>query len=101
MDSHNRLFGDVDRPSTPAKNHMRSSIPIGGTDAIDSNGHAKTNGMNGHANGMNGHGNGHSETHEKPMTNGNGHHVHTNGHHETGISKSKYKILDTIFCVYK
>jgi len=83
MDSHNRLFGDVNRPGTPAKNHMKSSIPFGGIDAVDTNGHGKTNGS------TNGSMNGHSETNCKPIVNGNGV-AHTNGHtiHETGISKT-------------
>lgn len=29
VDSHNRLFGQSDRPFTPAKNHMKSNIPLG------------------------------------------------------------------------
>nr|DAA01820.1 TPA_inf: HN1-like protein [Anopheles gambiae] len=29
QDSHNRLFGEVNRPFTPAKNHMKSNLPIG------------------------------------------------------------------------
>lgn len=29
-DSHSRLFGEPDRSATPAKNHLRSNIPIGG-----------------------------------------------------------------------
>ncbi len=60
MDSHNRLFGEVERPYTPAKNHFKSSIPLGGADSVDST--PRTNGTNGKANGTNGHtnGNGHS-----------------------------------------
>lgn len=63
-DSHNRLFGDVDRSYAPVKSHSRSNIPIG-SDSIDSSA-AVTNGK------ANGHG----------VTNGNGHHAgngHTNG----------------------
>jgi len=29
VDSHNRLFGQNERPFTPAKNHMKSNIPMG------------------------------------------------------------------------
>ncbi|KAG4078298.1 hypothetical protein HA402_013008 [Bradysia odoriphaga] len=72
MDSHNRLFGEVERPYTPAKNHQKSSIPIGGADSVDStprtngtNGTTKANGTNGHTNG-NGHSNG-----EAMVANGN------------------------------
>lgn len=68
MSSHNRLFGEVERPYTPAKNHFKSSIPLG--DAVDAtprtNGNAaKLNGTNGHTNG-NGHANG-----EAMIPNGN------------------------------
>lgn len=61
-DSHNRLFGEVDR-SYPVKSHSRSNIPIG-SDSIDSSA-VVTNGK------ANGHG----------LTNGNGHvgNGHTNG----------------------
>lgn len=55
VDSHNRLFGDVDRMSTPAKNHFKSSIPIGGEEGVD--GSAKHSNGGGHydqENGMNG-----------------------------------------------
>lgn len=71
QDSHNRLFGEVDRPYTPAKNHMKSNLPIGPSDQPDSNG-AKANG---HSNGHSAKTNGHS-------ANGNGHvaNGHSNGH---------------------
>ncbi|KAJ6636847.1 Microtubule-associated protein Jupiter [Pseudolycoriella hygida] len=49
MDSHNRLFGEVERPYTPAKNHFKSNILLGGVDSVASN--SKTNGTNGHTNG--------------------------------------------------
>lgn len=56
VDSHNRLFGDVDRLVTPAKNHLKSNIPIGG-EVVDgsmkhSNGghYDQENGMNGNKN---------------------------------------------------
>ncbi|XP_037039222.1 microtubule-associated protein Jupiter-like isoform X2 [Bradysia coprophila] len=71
MDSHNRLFGEVERPYTPAKNHQKSSIPLGGADSVDST--PRTNGTNGtKANGTNGHtnGNGHSNG-EAMVANGN------------------------------
>lgn len=70
MDSHNRLFGEVERPYTPAKNHQKSSIPIGGADSVDAT--PRTNGTNGKANGTNGHtnGNGHSNG-EAMIANGN------------------------------
>lgn len=70
MDSHNRLFGEVERPYTPAKNHQKSSIPFGG-DAVDAT--PRTNGTNGKANGANGHtnGNGHSNGGEAMVANGN------------------------------
>lgn len=58
VDSHNRLFGDVDRMATPAKNHLKSNIPLGGeevdTSAKHTNGghHDQENGMNGKNAGM-------------------------------------------------
>jgi len=38
LDSHNRLFGDADRPCTPAgsKNRLKSNIPLGTCDEADS-----------------------------------------------------------------
>uniref|UniRef100_A0A336L8L5 CSON006311 protein n=1 Tax=Culicoides sonorensis TaxID=179676 RepID=A0A336L8L5_CULSO len=101
-DSYNRLFGDANRPQTPAKNHMKSNIPIGngtngtngtnGVDSVDTNGHAATNGKsnghtNGYSNGTNGTNGVHHETNGKVHMNGNGV-AHTNGHSETGISKT-------------
>lgn len=75
QDSHNRLFGEVNRPFTPAKNHMKSNLPIGNgqdhPDAGSKHTNGKTNGV-AHQNGngtANGHGNGHSNGH----SNGNGH----------------------------
>uniref|UniRef100_A0A182P2J0 Microtubule-associated protein Jupiter n=1 Tax=Anopheles epiroticus TaxID=199890 RepID=A0A182P2J0_9DIPT len=72
QDSHNRLFGEVNRPFTPAKNHMKSNLPIGGdnTDGGKPHQNGKSNGVahqngNGTANGHHTNGNGHS--------NGNGH----------------------------
>lgn len=73
QDSHNRLFGEVDRPYTPAKNHMKSNLPIGASDQPDSNG-SKANGhSNGHSAKTNGHSNGNG--HAAGATNG-----HSNGH---------------------
>lgn len=71
-DSHNRLFGEVDRSFTPAsKSHSRSNIPIGG-DSTD-------NGTNGQANGYT-NGNGHAAA-----ANGNGHAAHhANGNGANG-----------------
>lgn len=79
QDSHNRLFGEVDRPYTPAKNHMKSNLPIGPSDQPDSNGSK----ANGHSNGHSAKTNGHS--------NGNGHVAATNGHsngHSNGSSST-------------
>lgn len=45
-DSHNRLFGDTERPYTPAKNRLRSNIPIGGGDEADAS--LKHSNANGH-----------------------------------------------------
>lgn len=78
MNSHNRLFGDVERvPPTP-KTYHKSNIPIGSDDTdapkltngngtsngngvasngngvAHENGHAKVNGTNGHTNGSRG-----------------------------------------------
>uniref|UniRef100_A0AAG5CUP3 Microtubule-associated protein Jupiter n=1 Tax=Anopheles atroparvus TaxID=41427 RepID=A0AAG5CUP3_ANOAO len=77
QDSHNRLFGELNRPFTPAKNHMKSNLPIGNGQDHPDGSKAHTNGKaNGasaaHQNGngtANGHGNGHSNGH----SNGNGH----------------------------
>jgi hypothetical protein len=36
VNSHNRLFGDSERSAlTPAKNHLKSNIPLGGHDEAD------------------------------------------------------------------
>ncbi|KAH8346263.1 uncharacterized protein Dana_GF16635, isoform F [Drosophila ananassae] len=53
VDSHNRLFGEPTRPITPAKNHMKSSIPFGGqnTEAAAAQ---KLLTTNGHYNGKSG-----------------------------------------------
>lgn len=82
QDSHNRLFGEVDRPYTPAKNHMKSNLPIGagGGDQPDSNGKASA---------TNGHSNGHSAAKTNGHQNGNGNHAngYSNGH-SNGTSSS-------------
>uniref|UniRef100_A0A182QX21 Microtubule-associated protein Jupiter n=1 Tax=Anopheles farauti TaxID=69004 RepID=A0A182QX21_9DIPT len=83
QDSHNRLFGELNRPFTPAKNHMKSNLPIGGdqTDA-GKNGHqnGKSNGVahqngNGSANGhySNGHSNGNGHISSASSDNGSSH----------------------------
>lgn len=81
QDSHNRLFGEVDRPYTPAKNHMKSNLPIGPADQPDSSSNGKANGhsnghsaakTNGHQHG-NGHANGHSNGHSNGTSSTNGH----------------------------
>lgn len=47
VDSYQRLFGEPERPFTPAKNHMKSNIPFGvKTEAAQQ---LLTNGSNGHA----------------------------------------------------
>ncbi|XP_050070835.1 microtubule-associated protein Jupiter isoform X2 [Anopheles maculipalpis] len=70
QDSHNRLFGELNRPFTPAKNHMKSNLPIGGdhTDGGKPHQNGKSNGV-AHQNG-NGTANGH---HTNGHSNGNGH----------------------------
>lgn len=80
QDSHNRLFGEVDRPYTPAKNHMKSNLPIGADlpdGAAKTNGHSKTNGHHQNGNGIasNGHSNGNGSISSNGNTNGtaNGH----------------------------
>jgi len=48
VDSYTRLFGEPERPITPAKNHMKSNIPFGAkTEAAQ---HLLSNGSNGHHN---------------------------------------------------
>ncbi|KAH8250354.1 microtubule-associated protein Jupiter isoform X3 [Drosophila bipectinata] len=52
VDSHSRLFGEPTRPITPAKNHMKSSIPFGqNTEAAAAQ---KLLTTNGHYNGKSG-----------------------------------------------
>ncbi|XP_065087023.1 microtubule-associated protein Jupiter isoform X2 [Ochlerotatus camptorhynchus] len=83
QDSHNRLFGEVDRPYTPAKNHMKSNLPIGSdaTDSGKSNGHSngssKTSSSNGHH--QNGNGVAHTNGHSSNGSNGNTANGHSNG----------------------
>jgi hypothetical protein len=43
-DSHNRLFGEPDQACTPAKNRLRSNIPIGGDESDASS--KQSNGTN-------------------------------------------------------
>uniref|UniRef100_A0A1Q3FUY6 Microtubule-associated protein Jupiter n=1 Tax=Culex tarsalis TaxID=7177 RepID=A0A1Q3FUY6_CULTA len=75
QDSHNRLFGEVDRPYTPAKNHMKSNLPIGPADQPDSSSSSSSNGK------ANGHSNGHSAAKTNGHQHGNGHaNGHSNGH---------------------
>jgi hypothetical protein len=79
-DSHNRLFGTPERPFTPAKNRLKSNIPIGGDESDSSLKHTNGNGVkhqtNGHTNGAsNGHTNGHAS---------NG---HVSNGSENGVSK--------------
>ncbi|XP_037924885.1 microtubule-associated protein Jupiter isoform X2 [Hermetia illucens] len=69
-DSYNRLFGESDRPFTPAKNHLKSNIPLGGDSP------AKIN--NGNNAATNGHTNGKAE-------NNNG--VQQNGTSKTGFRR--------------
>uniref|UniRef100_A0A182F927 Microtubule-associated protein Jupiter n=1 Tax=Anopheles albimanus TaxID=7167 RepID=A0A182F927_ANOAL len=86
QDSHNRLFGEVDRPFTPSKNHMKSNLPIGGDQADGrkqqqngkSNGVAHQNG-NGTANGhhTNGHSNGNGNISSASSDNGSSHNQST------------------------
>lgn len=104
VDSHNRLFGDVNRLQTPAKNHMKSSIPFGNgtnnhTDMVDANGHNGTNGkINGHDHHTNGHGH---KMNEKSHMNGNGI-AHANGHSENGINKGRcFFLLNLLFSLKK
>lgn len=79
MDSHNRLFGEVERPYTPAKNHFKSSIPLGGADSVDST--PRTNGTNGIKKETNGHtnGNGHANGISNANGNSNGEAMIANG----------------------
>ncbi|XP_062553942.1 microtubule-associated protein Jupiter isoform X2 [Armigeres subalbatus] len=89
QDSHNRLFGEADRPYTPAKNHMKSNLPIG-SDATDSgkaNGHSNGKATNGHH--LNGNGtapatNGHSSSNGSSHING-----HSNGTISTSSAPSQ------------
>lgn len=83
QDSHNRLFGEADRPYTPAKNHMKSNLPIG-SDATDSgktnghsNGSSKSSSSNGHH--QNGNGVAHTNGHSSNGSNGTTANGHSNG----------------------
>lgn len=63
-DSHNRLFGEQERPNTTAKNHMKSSIALGGDETdrksvtSNSSSAAAPPPTNGHGNGKMHNGNG-------------------------------------------
>ncbi|XP_058449388.1 microtubule-associated protein Jupiter isoform X5 [Malaya genurostris] len=99
QDSHNRLFGEVERPYTPAKNHMKSNLPIGPVDQPDSaaavvvaaaktNGHSngtKTNGHYQNGNGVAPATNGHSNSNgiSNGTTNG-----HSNGSSSSALSQN-------------
>lgn len=87
-DSHNRLFGDVDRPSATPKSYPKSNIPIG-SDATDApkatNGNGKFPIGNGSA-ALNGNGN--------AALNGNGNGVHENGKGKFYISKLRRTQID-------
>lgn len=94
QDSHNRLFGELNRPYTPAKNHMKSNLPIGGDQADGGKPHqnGKSNGVahqngNGTANGhhTNGHSNGNGHISSASSDNGSSH----NGNPVTGEGYSK------------
>nr|XP_029727204.1 microtubule-associated protein Jupiter isoform X7 [Aedes albopictus] len=86
QDSYNRLFGEADRPYTPAKNHMKSNLPIGNdaTDAGKTNGHSSSS--NGKANGHHQNGNGIAQATNGHSSHSNGS-SHTNGH-SNGTSTS-------------
>lgn len=74
VNSHNRLFGDVERvPPTP-KGYQKSNIPIG-SDDIDA---SKVTNGNGNGNGV-ANGNGTAALNGNGHANGNGH-IHENGH---------------------
>jgi hypothetical protein len=47
VNSHDRLFGEVERHDGASKNHFKSNIPIGGDEADSTLRHANGNG-NGH-----------------------------------------------------
>ncbi|XP_016980310.1 microtubule-associated protein Jupiter isoform X9 [Drosophila rhopaloa] len=53
VDSHSRLFGEPNRPITPGKNHMKSSIPFGGQNS-EAAAAQKLLTTNGHYNGKSG-----------------------------------------------
>ncbi|XP_016999007.1 microtubule-associated protein Jupiter isoform X2 [Drosophila takahashii] len=54
VDSHNRLFGEPNRPITPGKNHMKSSIPFGGQNSEAAAAQKLLTTTNGHYNGKSG-----------------------------------------------
>lgn len=99
-DSHNRLFGEVERPVGPVKkSNSKSNIPFGGGDATDApptangNGSAKAahngNGVASIVHAENGN-NGHHHQQQNHASNGNGlnngdlHHASSNGSNGNG-----------------
>uniref|UniRef100_A0A182T649 Microtubule-associated protein Jupiter n=1 Tax=Anopheles maculatus TaxID=74869 RepID=A0A182T649_9DIPT len=90
QDSHNRLFGELNRPFTPAKNHMKSNLPIGADQADGGKPHqnGKSNGV-AHQNG-NGTANGH---HTNGHSNGNGH--ISSASSDNGSSHKKKRVRKT------
>ncbi|XP_055377958.1 microtubule-associated protein Jupiter isoform X2 [Condylostylus longicornis] len=99
IDSYTRLFGEPERNYTPAKNHMKSSIPIGGTstsssstssNGTETNGHKNGNGVHHHQNG-----NGtitsssaSSSARNGKMENGGGSSSCTSSEYQNGVSKT-------------
>ncbi|XP_037947581.1 microtubule-associated protein Jupiter isoform X12 [Teleopsis dalmanni] len=51
VDSYARLFGEPERPMTPAKNHLKSNIPFGGNKKAAQQILVNGNGLNHHVNG--------------------------------------------------
>lgn len=82
MDSYDRLFGEPNRPFTPAKNHMKSSIPIG-ADGATKNGNKSMSENTGFNN-------------TKDHVNGNGV-ASLSSLSDSGSSKSKCFYLDIAF----
>ncbi|XP_054089261.1 microtubule-associated protein Jupiter isoform X9 [Zeugodacus cucurbitae] len=54
VDSYQRLFGEPERPNTPARNHMKSSIPFGSNTEAAQELLANGNGHGHHSNGKGG-----------------------------------------------
>lgn len=92
-DSHNRLFGDVNRQQTPAKNHQKSTISIG---SVENGNKTKTNGhTNGNGHALNGNGTkSNGDVTDHIGANGNGHSnggKYENGH-SNGVSSKGNKL---------